>query len=103
MGKKRKQEQNKAKRQMKMQMQKVEEERDYIQEWKERGRLKPFTEEGIEEIQEGSLHAIAVPINARLSDSVPPDVNVISDGRHPRESATCFLALRSAAAAALPI
>ena len=51
MGKKRKQEQNKAKRQMKMQMQKVEEERDYIQEWKERGRLKPFTEEGVEEAQ----------------------------------------------------
>lgn len=47
MGKKKKQEQNKAKRQMK----KVEAERDYMQEWKERGRLKPFTEEGVEEAQ----------------------------------------------------
>ena len=48
MGKKKKQELNKQKRKMKMQM---AEERDYMQEWKERGRLKPFTEEGVEETQ----------------------------------------------------
>ena len=39
----------KQKRKMKMQV--AEEERDYMQEWKERGRLKPFTEEGVEEAQ----------------------------------------------------
>lgn len=35
------------KQKKKMQMKKVEAERDYMQDWKERGRLKPFTEEGV--------------------------------------------------------
>lgn len=49
--KKHKKKKNKNKKKMQM----VEEKHDWMQEWKERGRMKPFTEEGIEEAQYAAM------------------------------------------------
>ena len=49
-----------------------------------------------------SLLRKAIPLIARLSDSVPPDVKIISSGSAPRMLATCSLDFSTASDASLP-